>query len=134
MDTAKLDSYSDDYLKELRAGAVQRVDAARLLVARGAIGGTRKQAVREISEGRAERDAIDAVLSKRVVGVITKVEGNPNSPVGDVEGPITMKAEPIAAEPEIVVDEDLFLDDPEKTQPIVERRDPLQERSKRKKR
>lgn len=65
MDTTKLATYSDAYLQELRANAVKRVDAARFAVARGAIGGTRMKAMKEIDAGRAERDAIDVELKKR---------------------------------------------------------------------
>lgn len=66
MDTAKYQHYSDEYLKELRAAAVKRVDDARRAVARGAIGRTRVHARHDIEVGRAERDAIDTVLARRV--------------------------------------------------------------------
>jgi hypothetical protein len=122
MDTTRLATYSEAYLQELRANAVKRVDAARFLVARGAIGGTRMHAMKDIEAGRAERDAIDVELAKRVAPRFdTSAQfdtGSLASPPAEPDEVRAVFVESIDQEdrvlaPVLEADDDLMIDPPE---------------------
>jgi hypothetical protein len=118
MDTTRLATYSEAYLQELRANAVKRVDAARFLVARGAIGGTRMHAMKDIEAGRAERDAIDAELGKRKPAEPAKSIEHVYADADPTDAAFKRMGEPLPALEEppalaLEADDDLMLDPPE---------------------